>query len=87
MSCGKVLSVHESKLYYLVDGGHLMKKKNEVSINLNEEQLKLLKELLDSEYFQVSGAVKVSRADKLKRELSLLQELKNILEKPSLAVA
>lgn len=61
--------------------------KNEVSIKLSEEQLKLLRELLESEYFQVSGAVKVSRAEKLKKELSLLKELKVRLNQPSLAAA
>lgn len=62
-------------------------KKNEVSIQLSKEQLDLLKELLESEYFQVSGAVKVSKVEALKKELLLLKELKSRLEKPSYATA
>ena len=61
-----------------------MTTKSEVSINLNNEQLKLLRELIDSEYFQVSGVAEISKMGKLKEELALLKELASKLRQPTL---
>lgn len=64
-----------------------MSKNNVISVSLSKEELDLLKELLDSEYFQVSGAAKVSQVARLKQELSVLSNIKLKLEQPKQVAA